>query len=66
MTIQLNVEIPDVNSILEGLQRIQDNAARVANIVREQGSAQFKAMQEAEAERQAAANAGPTDVEPKA
>lgn len=66
MSIQINVEIPDVNTILEGLQRVGENATRVANIVREQGTAQFEAMQAAEQARQAAANNGPTDVEPKA
>jgi hypothetical protein len=59
MTIQLNVEIPDVNTILEGLQRVGENAQRVASIVREQGTAQFEALQAAEQKRQAEANAAP-------
>lgn len=63
MTIQLNVEIPDVNTILEGLQRVGENAQRVAAIVREQGSAQFEAMQLAEQKRQEQANAAASDAD---
>ena len=59
MSIQLTVEVQDVNTILEGLQRIGDNAHRVASIVREQGTDQFEAMQAAaQAAHEAAKPAG--------
>ena len=48
MSIQLTVEVADVNTILEGLGRINENSARVADIVRGQASAQFNAQLEAE------------------
>lgn len=52
MSIQLTVEVHDVNLILEGLGRISENAARVANIVREQANEQFNAQLQAESEAQ--------------
>jgi hypothetical protein len=55
MSIQLNVDVADVNTILEGLGRIQENAAQVANRVRAQASAQFNAQLEAESAAQKAA-----------
>lgn len=55
MSIQLTVEVSDVNTILEGLGRIQDNAAQVANRVRAQASEQFNAQLEAESAAQKAA-----------
>lgn len=47
MSIKLELEIPDVNTILEGLVRVQENAGRVQHIVRAQASEQVEAQQKA-------------------
>lgn len=58
MQVTLKLEIPDINTVIEGLQRVQDNAARVANVVRDQGNAELARMQaEAEAAEEAAKKA---------
>jgi hypothetical protein len=55
MSIQITVDVADVNTILEGLGRINENSARVANIVRAQANEQFNAQLEAESAAQKAA-----------
>lgn len=63
MSIQLSVDVADVNTILEGLGRVNENAARVANIVRAQASEQFNAQLEAERAAQEAATPKPAEVQ---
>lgn len=50
MKVTLTLDLNDVNTALEGLQRVQDNAARVAFQVRDQATIQ---VQDAEAKAQA-------------
>lgn len=54
MSIQINLEVDDVNVVLEGLKRIADNAIRIGNSVRVQGNEQFDKMLEAERAKQQA------------
>lgn len=58
MPIQLNLEVSDINTVLEGLARVADNAGRIQQVVREQANAQLAAQQQA---AQAAAQAAPND-----
>lgn len=46
MPVQVTLEVPDVNTLLEGLARVQENAARLQHAVREQVSAQLQAAAE--------------------
>jgi hypothetical protein len=47
MSINITLEVNDVNTVLEGLGRIQENSARVAELVRAQATEQFNAQQAA-------------------
>lgn len=47
LSITINLEVNDVNTVLEGLGRVQDNSARIAYVVREQANAQLQAQQAA-------------------
>lgn len=47
MQIKLTLDVNDVNTVLEGLARVQENAGRVQNEVRTQASVQFEAQQKA-------------------
>lgn len=60
MSIQLNVEVHEVNTIIEGLIRVQDNAARIQNEVRVQASVQLELQQKAaeEAHRKSTEDGG--------
>ncbi len=57
MQIKLTLDVNDVNTLLEGLARVQENAGRVQNEVRAQASVQFEAQQKAaeQAAKEAAA-----------
>lgn len=57
MTVQVSLEVPDVNAILEGLARVQENAARVQQLVRTQVSQQLQAAAEPQIELPASAPA---------
>lgn len=61
MSIQLNLEVPDVNTVLEGLARVADNSARVQDIVRQQAGAQLAEQQKAAEEAAKAAQAAAGD-----
>ncbi len=55
MSINLSLETQDVNTVIEGLIRVQDNAARIQSIVRTQAVDQLNAQQAAaQAEQEAA------------
>lgn len=47
MSIQLNLEVQDVNTVIEGLLRVQDNAIRMQNLVRQQATEQLAAQKSA-------------------
>lgn len=59
MSVNLSLELPDVNTVLEGLARVQENSNRVAAVVRDQANAQLQAQQEADAAAEKAANPEP-------
>jgi hypothetical protein len=46
MTVQVVLEVHEVNTVLEGLARVQDNAARIQNLVRNQVGQQLQAAAE--------------------
>ena len=55
MSINLSLETQDVNTVIEGLIRVQDNAARIQSLVRTQAVDQLNAQQAAaQAEQEAA------------
>lgn len=63
MQINLNLEISDINTVIEGLQRVQDNAARVSNVIRDQGNAELAKLQaEAAAAEEAAKKAAESNT----
>lgn len=47
MSIQLKLEVNEINTVLEGLSRVIENAGRVQQTVREQANEQLKAQQQA-------------------
>lgn len=47
-TINLELSVDDVNTVLEGLGRVQANAARIAQTIRNAAQAQFEAQTVAE------------------
>jgi hypothetical protein len=55
MSIQLNLDVQDVNTVIEGLMRVQDNAIRMQNLVRQQATEQLNAQQKAAADAAAKA-----------
>jgi hypothetical protein len=62
MTVQVVLEVHEVNTVLEGLARVQDNAARIQNLVRNQVGQQLQAAAEPvvqAAEQKAAEPASP-------
>ena len=52
MTIQINLQTQDVNTILEGLAHVQANAVRLQIELRDQANAQLEAQRKAKAEEQ--------------
>lgn len=61
MLVTVTLGVPEFNTILEGLARVQENAAYVQNAVRTQVSAQLQSAQEEAAKEAAAAQQPPTD-----
>lgn len=61
MLVTVTLGVPEFNTILEGLARVQENAAYVQNAVRTQVSAQLQSAQEQAAKEAAAAQQAPTD-----
>jgi hypothetical protein len=59
MTVQVTLEVHEINTVLEGLARVQDNAARIQQAVRIQVSEQLQAAAEAQAQPEATADPGP-------